>query len=226
MNMKIALVVLLAIALAFCDLIVEPSQKYMADEFGRKRVFHGVNAVYKVAPFHPIYDHFHPNSSLCDEDFQNLKNWGINVVRLYVAWEGVMPQRNTYSKEYVEHLRNIVRKAANYGVQVLLDAHQDLYNRKFCGEGFPDWAIASDKSFPMPVAKSIPKDEKGYPIIKECLKRLFGVYYMAFDVGKSFQDLYENKNGLADEFANMWKFVVSNLKDEPNVIGKNFHFLL
>jgi endoglycosylceramidase len=24
---------------------------------------------------------------------------------------------------------------------VLLDSHQDLFNKQFCGEGFPDWTV-------------------------------------------------------------------------------------
>ncbi len=36
---------------------------------------------------------------------------------------------------------------------------------------------------------------------------------------RAFQDLYDNKNGIADSFAEMWKLVATYFKDEPNVIG-------
>lgn len=35
------------------------------DETGRYRMYHGVNAVYKVFPFYPITDRFDYNNSLC-----------------------------------------------------------------------------------------------------------------------------------------------------------------
>jgi len=40
--------------------------------------------------------------------------------------------------------------AAKYNVQVLLDAHQDLLSRSFCGEGMPPWA-AEVVNFPHPL---------------------------------------------------------------------------
>lgn len=74
------------------------------DESGRNLVFHGVNAVYKVFPFYPIYSHFHSNNSLSDLDFKNLKSWGMNFIRFYVAWEGVEPQRGNYNFTYLKEL--------------------------------------------------------------------------------------------------------------------------
>lgn len=36
------------------------------DEHGRTTIFHGVNAVYKIPPFIPLYDRFDSNNSLSD----------------------------------------------------------------------------------------------------------------------------------------------------------------
>ena len=33
---------------------------------------------------------------------------------------------------------------ARHGIFTLLDFHQDLYNERFQGEGWPDWAVADD----------------------------------------------------------------------------------
>jgi len=39
-----------------------------------------------------------------------------------------------------------------HGVTVLLDAHQDVLSRFFCGEGIPDWAISrTPYKFPFPI---------------------------------------------------------------------------
>jgi len=39
---------------------------------------------------------------------------------------------------------------ARHGIAVLLDFHQDMYNEKYAGEGFPDWAVIDDayRTFP------------------------------------------------------------------------------
>lgn len=55
-----------------------------------------------------------------------------------------------------------MREAAKYDISILLDAHQDLYSRKFCGEGFPDWLV-TPINFPAPLKVVLNKDEKGYP---------------------------------------------------------------
>ena len=59
------------------------------DQYNRYTVYHGVNAVYKIYPFHPDLNTFDTNYSLTDHDLLNLRNWGMNVIRLHCAWEGV-----------------------------------------------------------------------------------------------------------------------------------------
>lgn len=142
-----------------------------------------VNAVYKVAPFYPpIDDHFDANDSLADIDFENLRSWGMNVIRLHVAWEAFEPVKGQYNYTYFEQLQKIVRRAEPYNIAILLDAHQDVLSRFFCGEGFPDWAASrTEHPFPFPVKNDIPVDEKGYPLIEECIKTKFIKYYFAFD---------------------------------------------
>jgi hypothetical protein len=45
--------------------------------------------------------------------------------------------------------------AGNRGIYSLLDMHQDVFNRKFCGNGVPDWAAVHDKNnFPYPLEVS------------------------------------------------------------------------
>lgn len=47
---------------------------------------HGVNVVYKEFPFYPIRTGYNSNGSLVKEDFELLKSWGINSLKLYLAW--------------------------------------------------------------------------------------------------------------------------------------------
>ena len=47
---------------------VNPETRFFEDEFGRTVLFHGVNVVYKVAPFIPSNGEFDPQKSLNAED--------------------------------------------------------------------------------------------------------------------------------------------------------------
>ena len=53
---------------------------------------------------------------------------------------GYVPERKKYNETYLQVIQKIVSKAAEYGIYTLLDMHQDVMSRKFCVEGFPDWA--------------------------------------------------------------------------------------
>jgi endoglycosylceramidase len=118
---------------------VNPNNSMFLDQYNRHTVYHGVNTVYKIHPFHPDLNTFNSNNSLTDHDFFNLRNWGMNVIRLHCAWEGVEPQKGVYNYTYIDTLREIVRMANKHGIVVLLDAHQDLFVKQFCGEGLPTW---------------------------------------------------------------------------------------
>ena len=68
---------------------VNNSTRQLVDGHGRSILFHGVNVVYKVAPYIPSDGEFDTEDSLNAFDIQNLKKWGMNFVRLGVMWEGV-----------------------------------------------------------------------------------------------------------------------------------------
>lgn len=106
------------------------------------------------------------------------------------------------------------------------DAHQDLASPRYCGEGFPNWASIIDPDphrftrFPFPLPFSLPIDPAtGYPSVTECLKHPFFEYYLTVDVGKTFQNLYDNVNGTRTSFAQFWVKVASMFNQSENVLG-------
>lgn len=54
---------------------------------------------------------------------------------LHAGWQGYEPQRGMYNSTYLDMLEKIVNMLSKYNIHVLLDAHQDVLNRKYCGEG-------------------------------------------------------------------------------------------
>jgi endoglycosylceramidase len=110
---------------------------------------------------------------------------------------------------------------------VILDMHQDLFHRMYCGEGVPDYvyeiceASKADtvKPFPAPLGEPMPTDETGAPALDSCLERDFFTYYFTAEVSHGFQCLYDNTEGLWDHLSNMWKTVAEYFKDQENVLG-------
>lgn len=220
MNLLSSLLLLLTFCLS-CSIRVNPNNSMFVDQYNRYTVYHGVNTVYKIYPFHPDLNTFNTNYSLTDHDFYNLRNWGMNVIRLHCAWEGVEPERGVYNYTYIETVREIVRKANKYGIVVLLDAHQDLFVKQFCGEGLPTWT-AKRSSFPAPLKVKLRYDDKGFPLTEDCLKIEFGQFYLTYDVMKLQKDLFTNERGLLDHFAKFWEIVAAYMSEEPNLLGYEF----
>jgi hypothetical protein len=77
-----------------------------------------------------------------DEHFRRLRQWGLTFLRLLITWEAIEhagPGR--YDQEYLEYLRAIVNKAAEHGLEVFIDPHQDVWSRFSGGDGAPAWTF-------------------------------------------------------------------------------------
>jgi len=166
---------------SYCQLSriqIDPNTQHFIDEYGRVRIFHGVNVVYKQSPFLPNLTHFDPQNSLTNDDLNNLHQWGFNVIRFYTSWMGVNPKsENNINQEYLSQLSTAIQMMENKSIYALLDCHQDLFSRYFCGEGVPDWIAAKLgnevlNAFPFPINANITREpDTGYPKLDECLKR-------------------------------------------------------
>lgn len=212
--------ILLHVASGFIK--VDPKTQFFIDEHGRVRLFHGVNAVYKIPPWYPQTEGFDPLNSLSELDAANLSQWGFNFVRLGMMWPGVEPAQGQFDAKYLDTMGQIVETLGKYGIYTLLDFHQDIFNRKFCGEGFPDWATPTDAElpFPLPVGMPMPTNAtNGYPDLDSCLQRQFAEYYFSDSVGHAFQGLYDNVNGLQDNLNLFWDQVSSIFNWSQSVIG-------
>lgn len=230
MALWVVFCVLVAARAAKAHILVDPATHGFVDEYGRQRIFRGVNGVYKVAPWHPVLIGFDANNTLSSEDAKLLNNWGFNAVRLGVMWPGLEPDQGKYDSKYLDAIETIVDNLSRQGIFTLLDFHQDLWARPFCGEGVPDYVFSKcqkeaegkrTKPFPAPVAKSgsYPTDSSGNPQLSSCLSKAFFTYYLTEEVSSAFQCLYENTDGLWDDLGRFWQQVAARFKDDPNVLG-------
>ena len=95
--------------------------------------------------------------------------------------------------------------STRHGVFSLLDFHQDLYNEKFQGEGWPDWAVQDDGlSNP---ATAFPTNYLTNP----ALQRAFD-HFWANDPGPG-------GVGLRDRYAAAWRHVAGRFRDTAGVLG-------
>ncbi len=141
-----------------------PGGPYLYDRHGRVVFFHGVNAVYKYAPFELYPDPGRPwNFSAADASL--MERLGLNVVRLGMTWSGLEPgtapandpaicDRGAPSdpqqfnqavfNRYVQRLKTTVNLLGRFHIYTILDMHQDVYNEMFDGEGEPNWAVCTN----------------------------------------------------------------------------------
>ena len=111
--------------------------RWIRDARGRAVILRGINvgSRSKLPPFLPFEDVAY---------LDQLVDWGVNSLRLVFTWEGVEPERGRYDGSYVASLRRILDGCRERGMLAILDAHQDLFARNFCGDGFPGWAVHPD----------------------------------------------------------------------------------
>jgi endoglycosylceramidase len=194
------------------------------------RQFHGVNVVYKKEPWYPPYFPIDSDKSLGDADMKDLRKWGQNVVRLGVMWPGVEPSRGHIDKTYLQRIKDIVQKLGTYGIYSIIDLHQDVGSRRFCGEGIPEHYVddmlqnetsllSLAQAFPLPRFPEIKVDDTGYPSLEDCLKNNFGDYYDSEKVGALFKELYTPGTPLNEGFLRYWDVVSKTFNRSPEVIG-------
>ena len=139
-----------------------------------------------------------------------LGEWGLNAVRLGTMWAGVEPQKGQYNETYLEITGDIIRRLEDNGIDVILDAHQDVISSAYGSyDGVPRWLIDS-----FPAAKH----PYPWPLKKV---RFWAEGYITQAVGNAFQSIYDNKSNARDAFASFWKKLASTFNSTayPNVLG-------
>jgi endoglycosylceramidase len=114
------------------------SGRWITDARGRVVILHGVNMVYKRPPYYPAATGFG------EDDAVFLKRHGFNTVRLGVIYAGLEPNPGVYDDRYLNQIAATESILAKHGIFSQLDFHQDMYNERFQGEGWPDWAVQDD----------------------------------------------------------------------------------
>jgi endoglycosylceramidase len=170
---------------------------WITDGEGRVVVLHGLNEVYKVAPFEPSASGFDA------QDAQFLEDNGFNAVRVGVIWSAVEPEPGVYNDAYLASIAQTVQTLADHHIYAILDMHQDLYSSTFHGEGAPVWATQTG---------GLPNLLLGFPFS----------YFLNPAENHAWEAFWSNAEaptgtGLENSYAQMWEHVASYFNADPSV---------
>lgn len=139
------------------------------------------------------------------ETFKQFAEWGFNCIRLGIIWDGLEPEPGKYNEEYLKEIDKRIQWAADNGLYVFLDMHQDLYSARF-SDGAPDWATLDEGK--EHITGAVWSDS----------------YLISPAVQTAFDNFWNNTPasdgvGLQDHYANLWKYIAKRYADNTTVIG-------
>lgn len=169
----------------------------MVDADGRQVILHGVNYSGRhKSPPHTIGDG--------PDAFAPLANIGLDVIRLVMVWEAIEPEPGKFDDAYLDRLAALATWAAEAGIHVIADMHQDIYSRTFGGSGAPAWTIPEALIPEAPIGPEL---------------TWFARYAMHEGVRGCLARFWRNDDGLQDHFVEAWARVAERLAPIDGVIG-------
>ena len=186
-------------------------------------ILHGVNVVYKHAPYIAYPDPGAP-WNFDATDAKKMQQLGFNVVRLGIEWQALEPGSGgpnqpkictpgapgdprefsqAVADAYLAHVKATVDLLARHGIYTLLDMHQDVYDKLFRGEGAPEWAVCTNN---VPIVPKGGRWSNNYS--NPQLDTAVGHFWHNDVVGD-----------LQGQFDLVWATVAKYFKDDPWVIG-------
>ncbi len=117
----------------------------LRDALGRVVFLRGVNmgGHSKLPPFSPFEYGSGGYAAALEAYVARAASWGIDVARVPFTWEAVEPTRGKDDAEFLARYDALLDALWRRGIYTIIDAHQDVYARVFCGSGFPAWTLPS-----------------------------------------------------------------------------------
>ena len=174
--------------------------RHLVDQHGRIVIVHGLNMVWKRAPYAP------PNTpaGFTEADADWLEAHGFNGARIGMLWAGVTPdQPGVADKEYFRKWDRVIELLADRGIWMQFDQHQDMWHETYGGEGVPAWAAERPLPFSLTPYAKVP----------------FPLGYWTPEVSTVFDNFWANKGGIQDHWATYWKLVAKRYQDQPYSMG-------
>jgi endoglycosylceramidase len=182
---------------------VAPQQLHVSgttlrDGLGRQVILRGIAVINKDPPYLP---------PVGPADFARIRSWGMNSIRLGILWAGIMPSPGVIDTSYVSQIATLVDEAAQTGLYVVLDMHQDLWGAAYGGDGAPAWTD--------PTAPYCPY------VNWEAETGQWAANYFSPAVGCAFYDFW-TEPGLQAYYVQAWQAVAAAVAGQPMVAGFDF----
>ncbi len=179
------------------DFIQVDGQRFV-DAEGRQVLFSGINFISKNPQ-----EKYLPTQGV--ETFQKFRRWGFNCIRLGIIWDGLEPEPGKYNEQYLLEIDKRIQWAADNGIYVYLDMHQDLFGAKY-SDGAPDWASLDEGK--EHITGAVWSDS----------------YLISPAVQTCFDNFWKNTPasdgvGLQDHYARLWKHIAQRYANNTTVIG-------
>jgi endoglycosylceramidase len=214
--MRAVVPTLLALSLAACGsdspgrtptTPLDSDGTHLRDDRGRITLLHGINAriegVFDVT-FTDGRQRVEDIPTLTDDDCRRMRALGFDLLRLPINWSGVEPERDVFDEAYLGRVDAAVTCAANAGLLVVIDLHEDAYSKEIGEDGAPLWAIV-----PPPTM-----------LLEGPLTDL-GARRTSTQVTLAFESFFADgdPNGLQADFIAMLEHVAARWAEHPAVIG-------
>ncbi len=174
--------------------------RFLVDQHGRVVIVHGLNLVWKRAPYAP------PDTpeGFTAKDAAWLHRYGFNGARIGMLWAGVTPDRpGVADPAYFRRMDRVTRLLARQQVWMLFDGHQDQWHEQYGGEGVP--AFAAKRPMPFALTPYVPVP--------------FPQGYWTPEVSTVFDRFWANQDDLQSAWAAAWELVARHYRDQPYSMG-------
>jgi endoglycosylceramidase len=131
--------------------------------------------------------------------------WGFNCLRIVFTWEGLEPEPGKYNAGYLQQIEDLVNACREAGVWAILDMHQDLFSRRYGGDGAPAWAC----------------QDRGLPMIQA---PYWGLNYLSQPVMACFDAFWADAPGptgvgIQTHYIRTWQYVARHFREDRTVAG-------
>jgi endoglycosylceramidase len=174
--------------------------RWITDAQGRVVVLHGLNIINKFAPYAP------QDLGFGADDLRFMAEHGFDTLRTGFILKGLAPVPGTIDGAYRDRIVALAADAARAGVFPLVDFHQDMYNERFSGEGFPDWMVQDD-GLPAEPDQGFPANYTGMPALQHAYDHFWA------------DDPAPDGVGLQEHYAAAWRDAAAALAAVPGVVG-------
>ncbi len=174
--------------------------RWLVDPQGRVVIVHGLNLVWKHAPYVPPAT----KAGFLARDARWLARHGFNGARVGTLWAGLTPDApGVEDPAYGAKWQRVMDLLADQKIWMMLDAHQDQWHETYGGEGVPEWAMIRPAPY-----DALP------PVVAP-----FPTGYWTPEVSTVFDNFWADQDDLLTGWADAWKIAARRWERQPYLMG-------